>query len=194
MLVRTTIIAAFLAAGAASVGAACTTDYQKGLDDPRFGLPNALAGQKQPGPSSAATDPTSGSGSSSVECVKKGGALVDAGACTTSFKTDILGAFATAKCDQSTCHGGTSPPSEPRIDPKDGPGTWAVFAAFKMSTGKLYINPCSTVATDSALSANVNGAATGADRGTLMPLGTTGLGTDVVAKIDAWLKCGSPDN
>src|SRR6184192_999077 len=29
----------------------CTTDYQKNLDDPSFGAPNALAGQKQPGSS-----------------------------------------------------------------------------------------------------------------------------------------------
>src|SRR5687768_4914673 len=46
---RVALASAVVAAFVAAVTVACTTDYQKGLDDPNFGGPNALAGQKQPG-------------------------------------------------------------------------------------------------------------------------------------------------
>jgi hypothetical protein len=174
---------------------ACTTDYQKGLEDPTYGPPNALVGTKPPGPSSGESDTTtSGGGAAVPECVKQGKTLLDAGACTVSFSKDVLGAFATATCDRVGCHGGAQPLSEPRIAPQDAPGMWSEFASFKLTNGKLYINPCSTDATGAAIAANVNGAAQPADRGVLMPQGTTGLAADVVAKIDAWVRCGSPNN
>src|SRR5262245_518754 len=81
----TLVIVIGLAPVAAAV--ACTTDYQKGLEDPKFGLPNALAGQKQPGPSSE-TDDRPGT-ATLPECVKAGGAIIDAGACTVTFKADV---------------------------------------------------------------------------------------------------------
>jgi hypothetical protein len=175
---------------------ACKTDYQQGLEDPHFGLPNSLAGQTQPGPSTdtAPAGGTSGGAASSILCVKNGQTEVDAGACTVSFKTDVLGAFNTAQCAQASCHGGTNPQNQPRIDPNDGPGTWNQFAAFKITVGKLYIDPCSTDPTQSAIAANVDGTANAADRGTLMPQGSNGLTADVVAKIKAWVACGSPNN
>jgi hypothetical protein len=123
--------------------------------------------------------------------VKSGGAIVDGGACTVSFKTDILSAFGTANCQTAgSCHGGATPPNQPRIDPGDGPGMWTEFAAFKLSTGKPYINPCSIDPAQSTIACNVNNAA---PCGTVMPPGV-GLPADVVAKIDTWLKCGSPNN
>jgi hypothetical protein len=180
----------FLAVAAAIV-IACTTDYQKGLEDPRYGVPNALAGYQQPGPSSAKGGNSGGDGPGTPECVKAGGALVDGGPCTVSFKDVILPAFQAANCQTAgSCHGGESPPNQPRIDPADGPGMWAEFAAFKLSNGKVYINPCSTDPTASTISCNVNKAAS---CGSVMPPGL-GLSADVVGKIDTWLKCGAPNN
>ncbi len=173
--------------------AACTTDYQKGLEDPKYGNPNALAGQKQPGPSSeVASDggDSTGTTGSTPECVKAGGALVDGGgACAVSFKT-ILAAFKDASCQTVSCHGGATPPNQPRINPDDPAGMWAEFAAFKLSNGKLYINPCSTDPTESSMACNVDNAA---PCGAVMPPGV-GLPANVVADIQTWLTCGAPNN
>lgn len=170
---------------------ACMTDYQKGVDDPNFGAPNALAGQKQPGPSSETrSDGDPGSGST-PECVKAGGTLVDGGPCAVSFKS-ILEAFRGANCQTAgSCHGGSTPPNQPRIDPDDPDGMWAEFANFKLSNGKLYINPCSTDSSESTIGCNVDVNASAC--GVLMPPGI-GLSAEVVADIDTWLKCGAPNN
>ena len=183
--------------GAASLGlaliAACTTDYHKGLGDPNFGAPNALAGQKQPGPSSDNTPRDGGGGGGQPKCVESGGALVDGGACAVSFKTDILASFSTAGCQAATCHGGSNPQYEPKINPDDPTGTWNVFANFTLSNpAKLYINPCSTDPAESTIACNVNGAA---KCGTLMPSGSAaGLDSTIVTMIEDWLKCGAPNN
>ena len=180
---------------AASAGlllfAACTTDYQKGLEDPNFGNANALAGQRQPGPTSesALDGGAGGGGAGTPECVRAGGAIVDGGDCAVSFKT-ILGAFKAANCGLASCHGSATPPNEPRIDPDDPAGMWPEFAGFKLSNGSLYINPCSTDPAASAIACNVNPAAT---CGALMPAGV-GLPINVVTDIETWLKCGAPKN
>lgn len=183
------IVYALSVVGAAVAAlAACTTDYQKGLEDPRYGGPNALAGQEQPGPSSQ----TSGGSSATKtpECVAAGGKLLDAGTCTVSFKTDILAAFRAANCQTTgSCHGGASPPNLPRIEPDD-PNMWAEFAAFKLTNGTPYTNPCSTDKTKASIACNVNKAA---PCGSVMPPGI-GLSADVVTKIETWLACGSPNN
>jgi hypothetical protein len=173
--------------------AACTTDYQKGLEDPRFGAPNALVGEKQPGPSSevASDNGTGGAASGTPDCVRAGGALVDGGACAISFKTNILDAFKAANCQTvGLCHGGPTPPNQPRIDPDDAPGTWAGFTNFKITSGTIYVNPCSTDPAQSTIACNVNSAA---PCGSLMPAGA-GLPANVVADIETWLKCGAPNN
>lgn len=185
-VVNTTVI------GVATTTGGCTTDYQLGLEDPKFGAPNALAGQKQPGPSSQSGADGQQQGAT-PECVKSGGQLLDAGTCTVSFKTNILPAFQAANCQTAgSCHGGQSPPNQPRIDPADGPGMWNEFAAFKISNPATipYINPCSTDATKSTIACNVNKAA---PCGSLMPPGL-GLPPNVVADIETWLKCGAPNN
>ncbi len=178
----------------AATGAACVTEYQKGAGDPNFGAPNSLAGQKQPGPSSEVTSgeggaPSSGSGAM-PECVRAGGKLAEPTNCTVSFKT-ILAAFKAANCQTTgTCHGGASPPNQPRIDPDDPAAMWLELSAFKLSNGKFYINPCSTNPTDSSIGCNVN---LSAPCGSVMPPGL-GLTPAVIADIDTWLKCGSPNN
>jgi hypothetical protein len=169
---------------------ACTTDYQMGLEDPKFGAPNALAGQRQPGPTSEESS-TDGTGTTTPECVRAGSAVIDGGvACAVSFKTDILGAFRSANCQTAgSCHGGTSPPNLPRIEPDD-PGMWAEFARFKLTNGTPYINPCTKDKTKSSIACNVNKAT---PCGSIMPPGV-GLPADVVTKIETWLECGSPNN
>ena len=171
---------------------ACTTDYQKNLEDPLFGNPNSLANATQPGP---ATDTASG-GAVKALCVTNGGALVDAGVCAVSFKTDDLGAFKAANCQTAgSCHGGATPPNQPAINPDDPAGAYNAFIAFKLSTSKAYVNPCSTDDTQSGIAANVDSTAAATDRGTLMPSGVaTGLPADQVTKIRTWLKCGAPNN
>lgn len=180
------------ACASALAASACTTDYQLGLEDPKYGAPNSLADQKQPGPSSEVGSSGSSGAATTPECVKSGGQLIgDGGTCTVSFKTDILPAFKAASCQTAgSCHGGTTPPNQPRIDPDDADGMWNGFAAFKLSNGKVYINPCSTDPTASTIACNVNKTA---PCGSVMPPGA-GLGADVVTKIETWLKCGSPNN
>jgi len=175
--------------------AACTTDYQKGLDDPNYGPPNALVGKKQPGPSSESLDGGGGAaagGTGVPECVRAGGTLVDAGApCAISFRANILESFKAATCNTSgSCHGGTDPPNQPRIDPADAPAMWTEFAAFKLSNGKLYINPCSTDPAQSGIACNVN---KDAPCGVVMPPGG-GFPPNSIADIETWLKCGAPNN
>lgn len=176
---------------AASVGlsllAACVTDYQKGLGDPNFGNANALAGQRQPGPSSETA--SDGSAGDAPRCVAEGSALVDGGACSVSFKT-ILTAFKVAGCHAASCHGTATPLNEPRIDPDDPDATWMELTTFKLSNGEAYVNPCSTEPSRSAISCNVNAATS---CGAVMPP-SVGLPSDVVASIDAWLTCGAPNN
>lgn len=198
--VRAILSLGVAAASVASVAIACTTDYQKGLDDPRYGAPNALANQKQPGPSSDYTNgASSGPGGSSSGapqpvCVQQGKTLlVDAGACSVSFKTDILGAFGASSptcASTSSCHGGQNPANQPRIDQGDPAGTYREFAAFKLSTGVPYINPCSTNETESGIACNI---AEAGGCGAHMPVGGQ-IAADVVAKFTTWLKCGSPNN
>jgi hypothetical protein len=190
--------------GAAAVGTllvvACTTDYQKGLDDPKYGSPNALVGQRQPGSTTDHIAPSAGGAEGGapttapkIECVAQGGALLDAGACAVSFKNDVLPALGRSTCAMATCHGGATPPTPPRIEPGDPGAMWAEFAAFKMNTGGLpYINPCSTDKTKAGIACNLY--ATGSC-GVKMPLGgNPQTPQEDIDKIDQWLECGSPDN
>ncbi len=187
-----------LLGGAALVGsvAACITDYQKGLDDPLYGPPNALEGKKVPG---GTIDFVSGEGGVAVAggtptkivCVANGGAPVDAGACAVSFKTDVLAILGTNNCAASSdCHGGAAPKYKPRIEPSDGPLTWAEFAAFQVGATP-YINPCSTDKAQSSLLCNMQATGT---CGTKMPYLSGQVSDADLAKIETWLACGSPNN
>lgn len=178
------VAAAVAVAGGVWGLAACTTDYQKGLDDPRFGGPSALLGEKAPEPPVR--------GGSNVLCVAEGASLVDGGACSVSFSKDVLGIFAEPTCGTATtCHGGSNPANQPRVAPSDPAATWAIFAGFKLSNGKPYINPCSTDKAASTLVCNL--AATGTC-GSHMPQTGPQISDEDLAKIDTWLACGSPNN
>lgn len=181
---------------AVAAAAACTTDYQQGKGDPNFGGPNALAGQRPPGATS--DNLTDGGAAPAVpgskpRCVTSGGMEVEAGTCAVSFSKDVLGAFGTADCANPNCHGGATPRNEPRIEPSDGPAMWQEFQAFTISTGKPYINPCSTDDKQSTMGCNLYKSGDPGACGVHMP-STGQLAPDVIKKIEDWLKCGSPNN
>ncbi|MBX3189268.1 MAG: hypothetical protein KF819_19750 [Labilithrix sp.] len=177
---------------------ACTTDYQLGKEDVAYGGPNALAGKRPPaGTLDSLQDGGAGGSSGSnntPKCVAAGGTLAgDGGACSVSFANDVLGAFGNAGCAAAGCHGGVTPQNEPRIEPSDGPGMWAEFQAFTISTGQAYINPCSTDDKESAMGCNLYPAGQVGACGVHMP--TTGnVPATVIQTIETWLKCGSPNN
>ncbi len=181
------------------VVAACTTDYQQGKGDPNYGGPNALAGQRPPGATSDNVgDGGAASSSGSVpgakpKCVAAGGALVEAGACAVSFSKDILGAFGLASCSTANCHGGITPRNEPRIEPSEGAAMWQEFQALTISTGKPYIDPCTIDDKASAMGCNLLADPSPCMGGVHMPSGAQ-LPPDAVAKVNTWLKCGSPNN
>lgn len=177
---------------AAGFVAACMTDYQKGLDDPRYGSPNALDKQTQPGPSSEALSDRDDPGGSEDGplCVRNGGTLVEGGDCEVSFSQDVLTAFGNSGCHQAPCHGGLNPQNLPRIDPGEPDAMWKEFGSFTLSNGKPYINPCSTDPAESTIACNVSATGT---CGTMMPQGI-GLPADVVTMIETWLACGAPNN
>ncbi|AKU94481.1 hypothetical protein AKJ09_01145 [Labilithrix luteola] len=179
-------------AGFASLGA-CTTDYQKGVDDPNYGDPNALAGLTQPGTSE--NKAAEAGASSGPLCVANGGRLVDAGTCAVSFANEILPAFAAANCALvGGCHGGVTPANQPPIDTANAKATWDAFASLQINNGAsgtlTYINPCSTDDKQSGMACNMY--ATGYC-GVHMPSGGQ-LDQAVITKIETWLKCGSPNN
>lgn len=183
-----------VAASAAIAALACTTDYQQGLEDPNFGGPSALKGQKPPGPTLEVTDDgTGGGGANQPLCVKLGGALLATPpACNVKFSTDVMQALAPGSCSTAACHGGTEPANQPKIDPADLPGSYTSMAAFSPRSGKPYINPCSTDPAAAVMEDNLDPSAPAADRGTVMPPGS-GLAA-AIPKVREWLQCGSPNN
>lgn len=197
MRFRPSLLASFSVAAAVVAVGACTTDYQQGKGDPNFGGPNALAGQRPPG---ATSDNLADGGASSgtavgskPKCVTAGGTQVDAGTCAVSFSKDVLGAFGTADCANPNCHGGATPRNEPRIEPSDPAAMWQEFQAFTISTGKPYINPCSTDDKQSQMGCNLYAGGTPGACGVHMP-STGQIPADVVTKVETWLKCGAPNN
>jgi hypothetical protein len=196
MRLRSSLLAVACLSAAFLAVAACTTDYQQGKGDPSFGGPNALAGQRPPGVTS---DVTSEAGAATETpgakpaCVTKGGSVVDGGTCAVSFSKDILNSFGLANCGTTNSHGGATPRNEPGIDPGDPGATWQHLQAFTISTGKPYINPCSTDDTTSTMGCNMIAEGQPGACGVHMPSGAQ-LPADAVTKINTWLKCGSPNN
>ncbi len=190
---------AVLVVGCAAVAvvAACTTDYQKGLEDPNYGGPNALVGEKQPPTSSELAKGSSGggeggasSGGATIFCVKQGGTLVDGGTCAVSWSKDLapaFGAIGGKSCSDPTCHGTAY---QPNFDLANASGAYSILANFPLSNGTVYLNPCSTDPTKSSIECNL--AATN-PCGTKMPQDHQ-LPPDVLTKIDTWVKCASPNN
>ncbi len=184
---------------ASVIGVGCTTEYQRGVEDQNFGAPNALAGQTAPGKSSENQQSDGGGGGGGTPlCVQAGKELAYKQGdppCPVSLKNEIIPVIF-KNCSTPSCHGGTSPPSKPRIDPNAANEMWDLWQKHTVKPTptdppKPYIDPCSKVPADSTIACNVNAAA---KCGTLMPVGATGLPTADIKKIEDWLACGAPDN
>jgi hypothetical protein len=115
-----------------------------------------------------------------------GGAPTSSGTtCTTSFKNDIYGGIMSAKLFCPSCHGlGATPPT---ISSTDASQARASLTAHVLN-GLPYVNPCATDPSQSSIMCNLQGSC-----GSLMPPGG-GIAPEDLAKIDAWLRCGAPDN
>jgi len=191
-------VAVYVACGVTAF-VACTTDYQRGAEDPAYGAPNALEGQRPPRPTleNAGEGGTGSSGGGATpSCVTAGGTLVDAGGvpCPVSFANDVLKIFGTAyapslACGVNDCHGGLVPAAQPAIDPGKAADTYAALQKFSVA-GKPYINPCSTETAASSMACNLQAVSCGSH----MPKGGGQIGAAELAKIEEWLKCGSPNN
>jgi hypothetical protein len=117
---------------------------------------------------------------------------VDAGNCSISWSKDIFPNMAptgTWQCGSSSCHGGITAPKVAA----DAPTTYDNLAAYKMkASGLPYVLPGSMDPTKSGIECNLSGSC-----GTKMPI--TGGGAQQatqaqIATIDAWVKCGAPNN
>lgn len=171
-----------------AIAAACTTDYQKGLDDPAYAGPNALAGQQPPGASIDQPGSSGGSTSGTTNAGPKCGtpAAPPAG-CTITFKNEVITALKAGSCGSGvSCHATGGVP--PVINFDDPDGTWIALTNYSAQGGKFYVNPCSLDPTQSKIVANLN--PTDPDRGTVMPP-SVGLNA-AVATVTNWVKCGSP--
>jgi hypothetical protein len=155
-------------------------------DEPtHFGRPGGLSGKELPAPE--------GDGGMMVQPDSGGGPPpVDAGNCSVSWSKDIFPNMAptgTWQCGSSSCHGGITAPKVAA----DAPTTYDNLAAYKMkASGLPYVLPGSTDPTKSGIECNLSGSC-----GTKMPI--TGGGAQQatqaqIATIDAWVKCGAPNN
>lgn len=174
------------------VALACTTDYQKGVDDPIFGAPEALAGRKPPGRTGAVGtgDGDGGGGAAGGPgCVSEGKALVDGGACAVTF-SQVMATFDNAGCGNSGCHNAGSIYDPQPIDTSNPDALYALLTNFKLSNGLYYVNPCSTNIDESSLHCNLDTLGT---CGTRMPSGRTFPPQDLNA-VKLWVECGAPKN
>lgn len=169
----------------ATAALACTTDYQKGLDDPIYAGPNALANQQPPG---ASIDQTTGSSSSGGAAGPKCGTPVATPAgCTITFKNEIVTALKGASCGSGvSCHATGGVP--PVINFDDLDGTYNNLTNYSAQGGKFYVNPCSIDPAQSKIVANLD--PDNPDRGTVMPP-SVGLKA-AVDTMKKWAACGSP--
>ena len=180
-------------AGVALVGVALAcgeTDYTKGEYDKKYADPDSLRGDYPPDPYNPALD--GGDAGTSVAALCDGGGPIDGGACTVSFKNDLMPKLI-KEC--GACHTATG--TAPRMDNANAAATYENFllqGRTKPINGKPYINPCSTDKATSTIACNI--AATN-PCGLAMPQLTPGVLSKeptLAAQLDTWLGCGSPNN
>ncbi|MFO0736993.1 MAG: hypothetical protein U0270_13990 [Labilithrix sp.] len=174
---------------------ACTTDYQQGLDDPKYAGPNALADQQPPGGSTEQTAGGGGgtSGATATDtpaCVTKGGTVIPPEQCAVTFAS-ILAGFQAASCTSASCHGNGNP--APLIS-ADKNATYTALTKFVGTTAKPYVNPCSKDLTASSIAQNIDPAAPTGERGTLMPPSVGVKDATLLANVKTWVACGAPNN
>lgn len=169
----------------AAAALACTTDYQKGLDDPKYADPNSLSNQTPPGASIDETPTASSSGGAAAG--PKCGTPVAPGTCGLTFAKDVIPVLQPGGCGTGvSCHAMGGVP--PVIDFANPDATYLNLANYSAQGGKFYVNPCSVDPAESKIVANLDPA--NPDRGTVMPP-TVGLAAAVTV-VTNWVKCGSP--
>jgi hypothetical protein len=109
---------------------------------------------------------------------------------TISFANDIFPMMqptGTWKCSQAGCHQNASAPS---MDPNVASNTYNTLVAYKLLTNnQQYIVPGVNDPTKSGFDCNLKGTCGTAQ----MPSGTPAAAADI-AKVDAWLSQGAPNN
>ena len=176
-----------------SVGGVATLFACSDAGTTTYGDPSGLRSQNLPGEGGTEAvicgDGGSGDGGG-------GGGGGGGGACAISFKTDIYpNMIATGpwKCASTgTCHGGTSSPKIDPTSPQTVIDSLKGYMNIKVNGVAVpYINTDGGKDPNgSAFECNVTGQC-----GNGMPLAPgTSLTPDQVCRIDAWLRCGAPNN
>ncbi len=164
-----------------------------------YGPPGGLAGKSLPQPtlSTGSGEPqTDGGTVADAALVDEGaGPSGDASPCAVSWSAQIFVNMTAAGrwgCTDSSCHGGQQSPKMT----SDAKATYASLAAFTMrppAKAVPFILPGSSDPSQSGLECNLSGNTCGPQ----MPLTQAGaqpLTKEDVAMIDAWVKCGAPNN
>jgi hypothetical protein len=178
-----------------------------------FGPPNGIAGRTPPEPTATATGAPTGSGTAShpppggneAGAPTAGGTEAgspppanDAGggtmvqACAVSWSTGVyplLRSTGPGQCGSTQCHGGSSTPS---ISDSDSAATYATLAAFTLN-GLAYIAAGDSNPGDSAIECNL-GITPPACGALSMPAAPGSLSSTNLQTIDAWIRCGAPQN
>ena len=181
-----TSLALLVVGGVAAI--ACTTDYQKGVDDPSFGAPEALKDRKPPGRSSdlggGGGDGGGGGGDDQPACVVAGGAIVDGGACAVTFADVWRRSIGLAR-KRRMCNAGSIYDPQP-IDTSnpDGPTRCSLSAEQRQPLRE----PRSVDPAESSIYCNLDTLAT---CGTRMPSAST-FRADLLSIVETWVKCGAP--
>ncbi len=179
---------AHVACAIAGFVAACSSG-----DGTHYGPPGGLTGKVLPMPSMSA-EPVDSGGSSSVS--SGSGSSADTGSpCAVSWANDLFPSMTASgkwRCADSSCHGGFQAP----VMNSDSHATYAALAGRMMlfAPQKIpYVLPGSTDPTASGIECNLSGTSCGNQ----MPItsgGAQAASAADLAKIDTWVRCGSPEN
>lgn len=106
--------------------------------------------------------------------------------CGVSFNGEVMKVLSANGCSDSSCHGGSTPASLPRIDLADPPATYKSLLSYKLD-GRPYVSTSGNPSS-SAMYCNLRHVC-----GTPMPVDGK-VPSHELAWIDAWLACGAPFN
>jgi hypothetical protein len=162
-------------------------------DSTHYGPPGGLVGKMLPIPTSGGPGGSDAGPSAFLDAGS--GALPDGGSCPVSWTAQIAPNMAPGgkwKCGDSTCHGGLQ---GPKIT-ADPAATYAALASYTMQFAPRmlrYLVPGNTDPTMSGIECNLGGTTCGNQ----MPLtfnGAQPLSSQEQADLDAWVRCGAPEN
>ncbi len=113
-------------------------------------------------------------------------------ACAVSWSSAVyplLQSSGRGQCASVNCHGGASTPA---IFDGDSAGTYATLAAYSLN-GHAYISAGDTTPANSAIECNL-GVVQPACGALPMPAAPGSLTATDLQTIDAWIRCGAPQN